>query len=239
MNESTELATINENSLKSQKDWINKRDKNLVNAKAITEVNDQEQLEAAGKIESEAKKLIKALGEERLKLTRPLDAIKKALTDAEKEMTSALDKESSRINGLMSAYATKQLLAAREAQRQREKADREAAEAAAAAEAKAEEEAAESDPFAPEAELPTPPHTPPLVKVNIPYVERPTASTNSFTLVTKFEVEDPSKVAREFLSVDESKIREFLAYRKKMGDDMEKVFIAGIKIWQESQVKTR
>lgn len=229
--ENTELTTFNPNALKSEKSWIAQRDKNLEKAKTITAVDDQEQLEEAGKVESEAKKLIKALGEIRLKLTRPLDGFKKSLTDAEKEMTSQIQKESSRINGMMSAYATKQMLAAKEAQRQREQAERDAAEAAAA-----EEEKLDTDPFAPESEVP---QVAPVLVAPAPYIERPRASTNSFTTVTKFEVIDPSKVAREFLSVDESKIREFLSFRNKMGDDMGNIVIEGIKVWQESQVRTR
>ena len=241
------LATINASALKSQEKWIAQRDDNLVRAKTITEVEDNEQLESAGQVESEAKKLIKLMDEERKSLTRKLDAAKKAIMNTEKDMTADLVKESTRINRLMSDYATKQLIAAREAQRKREQAERDAAEAQAQAEAEAEAKAQaafeskqDADPFAP-AEEPEPiPEPAPVPEPgDIPYVERPNTSTNSFLFVTKFEVQDQSKVAREFLSVDESKIREFLSFRKKMGDDMDRIQLQGIKVWQEAQVRTR
>lgn len=241
-----ELAPYDSNTLKSQEKWISERNANLALAKTITEVGDNEQLEEAGKVESEAKKLIKSMDEIRKGITRKLDAIKKGIMDTEKEMTAGLQKESTRINRLMSDYATKQLRAAQEAERKRQQAERDAAEAAAKAEAEAEaaakaayEAQISENPFAPEPEPPAPPVYVQPVLEQVPYVERPRTSTNSFTAVTKFEVIDSSKVAREFLSVDESKIREFLSYRKKMGDDMESIVIEGVKIWTEAQVKTR
>lgn len=252
---STELTTIdpNANALKSQSAWIARRNETLAKAKTLTAVDDAFQLDEASFIDTDAKKLIKSLGEERLRLTRPLDAAKKSIMDAEKEMTAELDREQKRVNGLMNAYATKQLLAQREADRLRQAAERELAEAQAAREefeaaeeAKRQAEAAKNDnPFGEASAEPTvaqtvaQPTIPEPEPVHIPYVEAPRASASSFQLVDKFEVTDPSKVAREFLTVDESKIRTFLAYRKKMGDDISTLVLDGVKIWQESQTKAR
>ncbi len=230
---STELTTINPNALKSQSEWIAQRNRLIEEAKAVKEVNDQEGLEVAGRLDAEAGRMIKALADERMKLTRPLDAAKKSIMSAEKEMVASIEAEKNRLNTLVKAYATKQMLAAREAERIRLKEEQEAAELAAQAELEA--EAANADPFAAE---PPPPPAPPI-REPVPYVEPPRTSSNSFTLVTKFEVIEEGKVPREFCSPDEAKIRKFLAYQKEIGQDSADIKISGVKIWQESQVRAR
>jgi hypothetical protein len=72
-----------------------------------------------------------------------------------------------------------------------------------------------------------------------PYIEQAKTETNTFSKVTKFEVVAPAKVSREFMTVDDGKIRKFLAYRKEMGDDMDSIVLDGIRVWQEVKVSAR
>ena len=245
---STAVVALSGKSLQElQAAWIATRNATLIDAAKVVKVDNAEELSVAGAVEAQAKKLIKQLGEERMKITKPIDDIKKQIMDAEKVMIAKLDTEARRINSMMSAYATKQMLAEREAQRKREQEERDRAEAAAAEAARIEHEAAQAqalaeETFGPGAVAKSVAEPVQVEKVFVPvttYVEPPRTSTNSFGMVFKFEVTDPSKVAREFLSVDDSKIREFLAYRKKQGDTAKTLVLDGIRVWEEASVKSR
>ena len=244
---STAVVAFSGKSLQElQAAWIATRNATLKEAVKVVKVDTTEELAIAGAVEAQAKKLIKQLGDERMKITKPLDDIKKQIMDAEKVMIAKLDTEARRINIMTVAYATKQMLAEREAQRKREQEEREAAEAAAAEATRLEHESAQAQALAEEmfgpgavSEAVVEPVQVEKVNVQAAYVEMPRTSTNSFGMVFKFEVTDPAKVAREFLSVDESKIREFLKYRKTQGDTAKTLVIDGVRVWEEASVKSR
>jgi hypothetical protein len=235
---SNELAKAidNENAIVST-DWRMQRDGLIDTAKRVVAVNDSDTLAKAGAVYTEATRLIKELATRRLELTRPLDAAKKQIMDAEKTAVAALESEQKRVNALMSDYATRQAQAAREEARRREQEAAEAAEAEACAQAQAQKEAEAL--FGPEAVVAAPPPVSPVQQAPAPYIEQAKTATNTFAKVTKFEVVAPAKVSREFMTVDETKIRKFLAWRKEMGDDMDSIVLDGIRVWQEVKVSAR
>ena len=229
-------AIADENAVVST-DWRTQRDGLIDLAKLVVAVNDADTLAKAGAVYTEATRLIKELATRRLELTRPLDAAKKQIMDAEKTAVAALELEQKRVNALMSDYATKQAQAAREEARRREREAAEAAEAEACAQAQAQKEAEAL--FGPDARVAAPVPVAPVQQAPAPYIEQAKTETNTFSKVTKFEVVAPAKVSREFMTVDEGKIRKFLAYRKEMGDDMDSIVLDGIRVWQEVKVSAR
>ena len=218
-------------------DWRTQRDGLIDIAKLVVAVNDADTLAKAGAVYTEATRLIKELATRRLELTRPLDSAKKQIMDAEKAAVAALESEQKRVNALMSDYATKQAQAAREEARRREREAAEAAEAEACAQAQAQKEAEAL--FGPDATVAAPVPVAPVQQAPAPYIEQAKTETNTFSKVTKFEVVAPAKVSQEIMTVDEGKIRKFLAYRKEMGDDMDSIVLDGIRVWQEVKVSAR
>lgn len=205
-------------------EWTAARDSLVAQAKAVTEVTSNAEFDAACAIQTKGTKLVKKLEQARKAVTAPLDDIKKKIMAKEKDLRRDIETELVRIETLANAYATEQ---ARKAEAERaaiEEAERKAAEAAVHAE--------ESDDFGFDA---------PVAK---PYIPEPTVekahSSNGYVVEKwEFEVVDPHVVPREFMSVDDGKIRAFLALKKADGYKASQIEIAGIKISAVMQVRSR
>lgn len=211
-------------------EWTAERDSLVAKAKEIVAVTDNEQFETAGAIQAKGTKLISKLEKIRKEITAPLDEIKKDIMSQEKALRVDIEKEVARIKKLTTAYATEQARKAEEERRRIEEAERKAAEAQVAAEA-----AAAADPYgfnAPAAVAPTP-------YIPSPTVEKAHSTNNRVVEKWDFTVLDANVVPREFLSVDETKIRAFLAAKKAEGYKADQISIAGIKISSTMQVYSR
>lgn len=231
--ENTGIITIDASGIEAA-DWLAKRAGLVERAAAITQVTNDEELEIAGKFETDCKKQIKALSEIRLAMTRPLDAAKKSITDKEKELVKPLQKEQERVNRMTVAYATMLARRAEEERRAREAAEREAAEAALAAE-DAQRAAEAAFGLEPSGAVDPIPVTPlPAVTTTGPHT-----SSNRFAEKWDFVIVDPNAVPRELCSPDERKIRAALASKKADGYKAEQLQISGIRITSSMQVYAR
>jgi hypothetical protein len=233
-------------------EWTTKRDELLAKAGQITEVNDAAALELAGGLQAAMSKHRKALETERMALTRKIDAVKKEIMAQEATMAGALDMEVQRLKEMNNDYATAQMLAARRAEEERLAKERAAAEAAFAAEQKAAEEARQAEiraekaramfgaaaPVAAPVVAPVPePVAAPVMPIQT--VAAPRASANSIRTVTRFEVTDKAQVPSEFLMVNEAAIRQFIEFKKKCGTKPTDLVIAGVRIWEEADVRAK
>ena len=231
--ENTGIITVNTSGIEAA-DWLAKRAELAERAQAITQVTNDEELEVAGKFETDCKKQIKALSEIRLAMTRPLDAAKKSITDKEKELVKPLQKEQERVNGMTVAYATMLARKAEEERMAREAAEREAAEAALAAE-DAQRAAEAAFGLEPSGVVDPIPVTPlPAVTTTGPHT-----SSNRFAEKWDFVIVDPNAVPRELCSPDERKIRALMQARKADGYKADQIKIDGIRISSSVQVYAR
>ena len=214
----------------SAAEWIADRDALVEQAKQIVQVTNEAEFETAGAIQSKGTKLIKKLENTRKEVTAPLDEIKKQIMAQEKTLRSGIEAEVARIKTLTNAYATEQARKAEEERRRIEEAERKAAEAQVAAEA-----AAAADPFGFNA---------PVAPVATPYIPQATvkkahSANNRVVEKWDFTVIDTNAVPREFLSVDETKIRTFLAAKKAEGYKADQLVVPGLKISASMQVCSR
>lgn len=210
--------------------WTNARDLLIERAHEVCAVTNEHEFEIAGAIQAEGTKLIKKLENARKEVTGPIDDLKKQIMAKEKELRAGIETEVNRINALTSAYATEQARKAEEERRMIEAAERKAAEMAVAAEA-----AKAEDPFGFNA--PAAPTATPL----IPTATVKAAHSSSNRVVEKwdFSVYDANAVPRDFLSVDEAKVRAFLAAKKAEGYKHDQIAIPGVKISATMQVYSR
>lgn len=214
-------------------EWTAERDALIAEAQTVLQVASDAEFETAGVVQAKGLKLIKKLEAARKAVTSPIDDLKKSIMAKEKELRKDIDAEVNRIKSLTTAYATEQARKAAEEQRRIAEAERAAAEAAAAAEA----ERAAADPlgvFSASAEPPAP-----VVPTPIPTTHIPKSSATRVVERWDFEVVDPTRVPRQFLSVDETKIRTFLAAKKAEGYAADQIVIEGIKISSAMQVYSR
>ena len=221
-------------------DWQAARDKLLLEAKAITTVASDADLERATAIDTTAKKLLNSLETYRKGITSRLDAVKKNIMAQQRELAAALETEQNRVNRLCVAYATEQERKRQEELRRIEEERRREAEAAAAAAAAA--EAAASDPASPDYDpfgmaAPEPVVMQPIERV--PIQQRPRSKSAAFVKVYKFEIQNEADVPRQFLCVDESRIRKFVEYQKSQGVEAEDIRIPGIRVYSEMSVRAR
>lgn len=212
--------------------WLATRSDLLADASSVVAVNGDAELEFAGKVEAGIKKALKKLETERKAVTAPLDEAKKAVMAKEKELAAPLQKELTRINAMTTAYATEVARRVEAERREQERREREAAEAALAA-----EEAAAADPFGFNGASPAQAVAPEPVPVAT--TAMPRTSANRFVEKWDFKVFDERSVPREFLSVDERKIRAFLAAKKAEGYKADQITVAGINIFATMQVYSR
>jgi len=248
------VANVSSDALDKQAAWLAKRDTIVAEADKIQSVETDADLEKSGWLQAQVSSLIKDLSKARLALTRPLDAVKSEIMAREKEMTVTLDAHFARIKRLNDAYATKKFEAA-EAERKRiEKIERERAEAEAHAERQREEAArAEADSKRAEARAlfgesavvdaaPVPPPQQPAPMFTpsiIPQATSPHTASNSFVETWEFEVIDDSKVPRNFLSVDEKKLREHIQFAKTSKRDIESIVIPGVRVFKRINTQAK
>jgi len=210
--------------------WISNRDQLITKSKTVTRVTNEEEFEIAGALQAQGSKLIKKLENSRKEVTGPIDDLKKKIMAKEKELKKDIETEVNRLKILTSAYATEQARKAEEERRRIEEAERKAAEAQVAAEA-----AAQADPFgfnAPAAPAATP-YIPPAT------VQKAHSTSNRVVEVWNFDVLDANAVPRQFLSLDDTKVRTFLQAKKAEGYKADQIDIPGLKISATMQVYSR
>jgi hypothetical protein len=159
----------------------------------------------------------------RMAITRPMDAAKKAVLDFFRDPETKLETAKNTIKRAMIAYDEVQRRAREEEQRKadeiaRKERERIEAQARKAAESGKVEKAVQLEQRAQAVVAPIIQREPPRV-----------AGVN-FRDVWKFEVTDPASVPREYLAVDEQKIRKIVGALK--GDTQ----IAGVRVWSEKQI---
>jgi len=201
-------------------EWIERRDELLELTKAVQAVESDDQLKEAGRLQTAAKKHLSELEKVRKAVKQPAIDVGKQIDAQAKELRAELEAEAERVRKLNGKYATK-LAAEAEAERQR----------IAAEEASKAEQAESAPTFGGVALEPMPIAPPP---------EMPTGKVhtgaNAMVEVWDFDVVDPTKVPREFLSVDEVKIRAHVAYCKKMKQAPE---VAGVRFSKRVDVRSR
>lgn len=159
----------------------------------------------------------------RMAITRPMDAAKKAVLDFFRDPEAKLETAKNTIKRAMIAYDDVQRRAREEDQRRADEAarrerERLAAQALRAAESGKVEKAVQLEQRAQAVVAPIIQREPPRV-TGVNYRE-----------MWKLEVTDPALVPREYLVVDESKIRKVVGALK--GDAQ----IAGVRVWSEKQI---
>ena len=236
----------------AKQDWLARRDTALETAKGYAAVNDEAVADAVGEVIQRLQKLTKQLDDNRKELTRPLDAAKKQLTSQQKELQAPIDAEYTRLRSILGEYATRKAQEREEAERAARQAEAEARLLAEDEARKAVEEAAKeaekqakiAEVFGisatqPQAEqLPPPP--PVVTAVPVPIVPEKTivAGMKQVTVIT-WEITDPAKLDRKFLSPDERKIRAFADDIKKNGLDPEAIVEPGIVFRKEIRMDVK
>lgn len=209
--------------------WCAERGALIADAAAITEVRTDGQLEDAGAVQTAISKAIKKLEAARKSVTAPLDDAKKSIMAQEKRLARPLTEQLERLKQMTSAYATEVAARIAAERSEQERREQEAAEAAAAQ--------AEADPFGfngggeqaePPAFVPTP------IVTRMPHT-----SSNRIVERWDYEITDAARVPRELMSVDERKVRAFLAARKADGYRAEQVQVDGLRIFATMQVQGR
>lgn len=216
----TALISLN-TALEKESKWLANRGKLLEDARGITTVNNDNELQVSGAVQTRIQKHVKALEKHRKELTEPLDALKKQIMAQEKDMKASLETEALRLKAMNDSYATR-MYEAQEAARKA--AQQAAAEVTMSAQQEAENIFGAGVVFD---ESFTPP---------VPEVVKPTTTTNRTVIRWEFEVVDPNQVPREFLSVDESKIRKYRDYQVQIGNTPE---IPGVKFDKKVSVESR
>lgn len=247
MESKQQLAITNATLNLARQDWLARRNTTLETAKGYAAINDEAVADAVGAVIQSLQKLTKQLDDNRKELTRPLDAAKKQLTSQQKELQAPIDAEYTRLRGLLGEYATKKAQEREEAERARRQAEAEAQMLAEEEARKAAEEAVKQAKIAkvfgiqsqPQAEqLPPPP--PQVVAVPVPIVpEKTIVAGMKQVAVIVWEITDPSKLDRKFLSPDERKIRAFADDIKKNGLDPEAIAEPGIVFRKEIRMDVK
>lgn len=167
----------------------------------------------------------KTLEEMRLSFTRPLHQAQRTINSFFKKITDPLAKADKDLRAKIGAYRQELRRQQEEEERRlREEAERLAAEAAAKAATEAANGAA--------AQLaPPPPPPPPAVVTESPAAVRTGFGTVSSRIRWDFEVVDPMRVPREYLTVDEQAIRKAVQAGIR--------HIPGVRIFQVEQVAVR
>jgi len=200
--------TVSSDALERASKWTAQRAALLDLAPTITTVANQAEAERAVSLANAIRDHIKALDTERRKVTAPLDKMKSDIMAQEKSMRSDLEAERTRIKSLSDAYATR-LAIERTAEAKRQ------IEAAEAARMEAAERAAEAERlWGPEADEPAPE----LATLAAP---PPVAKIAGARMVKRWThwIQDASAVPREYLTVDDAKIRAYVSYTTKLGND--------------------
>lgn len=180
--------------LSKRDDWIAGRDAILAVSAEVRKVADDVTLDRAGSIYTDARRHVKALEQARKAVTEPIDAVKKQIMADEKAMRAELEREAERLKSMCDAYATAKAQEAEEARRKQAEAetakDRVASVFGAAAT---------------------------VGMANSPAIAAPKSSANRMVERWSFEVLDSAAVPREFLTVDDAKIRAWMQAQTKLG----------------------
>lgn len=209
----------------------------LTTAATITEINDGN-VNNASNFVKQIDTFLKSVKNERLAFTRKLDEVKKQFMSKEHELCDELTNAKTTIQGLISAYLTEKERQRIEAEKERARLEAEAELARQEAEEKARQDAEIASMFGnatPTVEPPRPPQQIPLP----PKVEKPIISNVRQVKVARWNITDASKLPREFLSVDETKIRAFANDKLKAGIDLKSIQIDGIEFFEEVSAQVR
>ena len=232
---------INKIQLKDEIALFDERNKLLSTLPTLTAVTDENANEI-GKLVKSVDTYCKKVKNERLGLTRKLDALKKAFMDKERELTDQLLEWKNNALQLTAIYATEKERARLEAEKERARLEAEAELARQEAEEKAQKEAEIASMFGNTATPPTeePPKVEPPPQIPLPpKVEKSIISNVRQVKVARWNITDASKLPREFLSVDETKIRAFANDKLKAGIDLKSIQIDGIEFFEEVSAQVR
>ena len=209
----------------------------LTTAATITEINDRN-VNNASNFVKQIDTFLKSVKNERLAFTRKLDEVKKQFMSKEHELCDELTNAKTTIQGLISAYLTEKERQRIEAEKERARLEAEAELARQEAEEKARQNAEIASMFGNNAPQETPP-PPPQEMPPLPIVEKTVVSNVRQVKVARWNIIDASKLPREFLSVDESKIRAFANDKMKAGIDLKSIQIDGIEFFEEISAQLR
>lgn len=209
----------------------------LTTAATITEINDRN-VNNASNFVKQIDTFLKSVKNERLAFTRKLDEVKKQFMSKEHELCDELTNAKTTIQGLISAYLTEKERQRIEAERERARLEAEAELARQEVEEKARQDAEIASMFGNNAPQETPPPPPPEMPP-LPIVEKTVVSNVRQIKVARWNITDASKLPREFLSVDESKIRAFANDKMKAGIDLKSIQIDGIEFFEEISAQLR
>lgn len=183
---------------------------------ALGDVDSETKSKKAVSVIAKAKKLAREMEDERTKLTKPLLSFKGGVDSAFKSYSQNLGTIESNAKGKLGIYQSRVEI-------ERLKAEKATREEAARIQAKLDEEAKAAGVEAPQVMVPTvaPQST----------TTRTDEGTASVVKTWTFEVTDETQVPREYLMVDEKKIRQAVKGGVRQ--------IAGIRIYEEANVRIR
>lgn len=194
--------------------WVEARDAAMLVAVKIRQVTNGREFEEVSGVIARLGELRKELEAERKQVTAPIDKFKKGIMDQEKELAADIEAERERLRDLAAQYAT---MYEKERQRQIEQQQQRQAEDEMSRQA-----------FGGGTTLPA-------VEVDA----KLKSSTARQVVVYTFEITDPMKLDRKFLSPDEKKIRAFVQYLKAQGVDPETVSEPGLTIRKEIRIDSK
>lgn len=220
MTETTALISLNQ-SLEQESKWLALKSKLLDDARAVVSVQSDSDLNKSSSIQTSLSKHVKALDKIRKELTEPLDTMKKQIMAQQKELIDSLDKELARLKAMNEAYATRRLEEQEAAKKLHEE---------TVSHQTIDTEVQIKNLFGNSAQF-DPSFVPPA-----PQVIKPTTIAGRTVIRWEFEIIDANAIPREFLSVDESKIRKFRDYQIEIGNIPE---IPGVKFTKKVSVESR
>lgn len=194
--------------------WVEARDAAMLVAVKIRQVTNGREFEEVSGVIARLGELRKELEAERKQVTAPIDKFKKGIMEQEKELAADIEAERERLRDLAAQYAT---MYEKERQRQIEQQQQRQAEDEMSRQA-----------FGGGTTLPA-------VEVDA----KLRSSTARQVVVYSFEVTDPTKLDRKFLSPDEKKIRAFVQYLKAQGVDPDTVSEPGLVIRKEIRIDSK
>lgn len=209
----TNLIQVN-SAITPKEAWIEARDAAMQSAASISEVKSDLEFDKATSVVARLGDLRKELEAERKQVTAPIDKLKKGIMEQEKVLAANIEGERERLRVLASRYATE-----REKERQKQLEQQQQWQA---------EDEMSRQMFGGGTTLPA-------VEVDA----RLRSSTARQVVVYSFEVTDPSKLDRKFLSPDEKKIRAFVQYLKAQGVDPDTVSEPGLVIRKEIRIDSK
>ena len=184
-------------------EWIEKRDELLAESQTIEAVKDSDSYETAGEILKRITKTSNSFEKLRKDFDKPFRQASKLIKQAADQAKEPLEEEKKRIQSVLSEYAEAERRR-REAEEQRIEEERQRRLQEQAEQAEAEEELfgeSTTEIVEPEPELPE--------------TQKPKSDATRTVERLEFEVSDPEAVPGAFKTVDERKIRAWLAENKQ------------------------